>query len=264
MDVTQALKNAENSLRDFIALILSDVLGESWENTCGVSNERLEKWRERKNIEARKRASGPVDERLIYYADFYDLKTILKKQWHHFSDAFGDLKTFEVWLNELEMLRNPDAHRRELLPHQISLAIGISGEIRSKIASYRSSLETSAAYYPQIEFSADNLGNSWKPGQGTWVATKNILRPGDILEHVVTASDPLEESILYQFTYSQGSPRTSDQWGNKSSSSYEITLSDVGRMFFVNIEIKSSRDFHAYTAYDFNIYFTYEVLPPKM
>ena len=69
-----------------------------------------------------------MEERLIYYADFYDLKTILKKNWDtSFADALGDWKTFDVWLTELEKLRDPDAHRRELLPHQKSLIIGISG-----------------------------------------------------------------------------------------------------------------------------------------
>ena len=32
----------------------------------------------------------------------------------------------EVWLNELEALRDADAHRRELLPHQKHLALGRS------------------------------------------------------------------------------------------------------------------------------------------
>ena len=40
----------------------------------------------------------------------------------------GEWKTMEVWLDELEKLRNPDAHRRELLPHQKQLAAGIAGE----------------------------------------------------------------------------------------------------------------------------------------
>ena len=61
----------------------------------------------------------------MYYADFYDLRTILKKWAGEFSNALGDWKTIEVWLTELEKLRDPDAHRRELLlnyqiPHLLS------------------------------------------------------------------------------------------------------------------------------------------------
>lgn len=263
MDVTQELKNAENALRDFIALILNRSLGTDWEDKCGVSSERLEKWKERKEIERKRQRSGVVDERLIYYADFYDLKTIFKKNWQQCSEAFGEFKAFEVWLSELEKLRDPDAHRRELLPHQKHLILGVSGGIRSKIARYRSSLETSESYYPRIEFAADNLGNSWKPGQNTWISTNLALRPGDIVEHLVTASDPLEGKIFYQCTYSQGSPGHSDEWAELNYFSYMITTSDVGKRFLVNLQVKSDREYHAHGSWDSDVMFSYEVLPPK-
>ena len=263
MDVTQALKNAENSLRDFIAYVLHKQFGNSWEENCGVSPERLEKWKVRKEIERQRQSSGLVDERLIYYSDFYDLKTILKKQWHHFSNAFGDLKTFEVWLTELEKMRDPDAHRRELLPHQKNLILGVSGEIRSKIVRYRSSLETSESYYSKIEFCADNLGNSWKLGQNDWVSTRLKLRPGDFLEHIVTATDPLQDTLFYQFTYNQGEPSHSEVWEIKNTSCYEIAKSDVGKLFFVYIKVKSNREYLARGKFDDGLMFTYEVLPPK-
>jgi hypothetical protein len=41
MDITQSLKNAENSLRDFIASVLSLSNGADWIDECGVSPERL-------------------------------------------------------------------------------------------------------------------------------------------------------------------------------------------------------------------------------
>ena len=263
MNVTQALKNAENSLRDFISYVLVDAIGDDWEQKCGVSLERLEKWKERKEIEEKRQKSGAIDERILYYADFYDLKTILKKQWHHFANALGEYKTFEVWLSELERFRDPDAHRRELLPHQKNLIVGISGEIRTKIAKYRSSLETSDAYYPRIEFASDNLGNSWKPGQDEWLMTRLVLRPGDIIEHTVTATDPLEESLLYQCTYNQGHPGHSDVWSEENEFTYQITNDDVGHSFYVDINVKTNRKYHARGSYDCMVSFNYEVLPPK-
>jgi hypothetical protein len=159
MDITQILKDTENSLRDFIGYILSKSFGADWEQKCGVSDDRLNKWRERKESEEKRQKAGACDERLIYYADFYDLKTILQKHWRLFSEALGEFKTVEVWLTVLEKLRDPDAHRRELLPHQKDLILGISGELRTRIARYRSSQETAEAYYPRIEFAADNLGS---------------------------------------------------------------------------------------------------------
>jgi hypothetical protein len=178
VDITQALRDAENTLRDFIALILSRKFGTDWEAQCGVSEDRLEKWKERKITEAKRQDAGAVDARPIYYADFYDLQKILRKHWDPlFEPAFGKLRTMEVWLAELEKLRDPDAHRRPLLPHQRDLASGISGEIRTKIARYRSAQETSDAYYPRIESAADNLGNGWKVGNDRTIYTHQSLRP---------------------------------------------------------------------------------------
>jgi hypothetical protein len=263
MDVTQALKDTENSLRDFIAFILSSSFGSDWEQKCGVTEDRLNKWKERKESENKRQKSGARDERLIYYADFYDLKTILKKHWNLFSIAFGDFKTFEVWLSELEKLRDPDAHRRELLPHQKNLILGVSGELRTKIARYRSSQETSDSYYPRIEFVADNLGNSWKVGDSIWVQTGMKLRPGDIIEYIVTASDPLEEPLQCQCTFKQGALGHSENWTSENSFTFEVTEEHVGKLFMVGIFIRSSRKFHAHQTYDDNVKFDYEVLPPK-
>jgi len=42
-DITQALKDTENALRDFIAVILEKTLGKDWIDSCGVSSDRVEK-----------------------------------------------------------------------------------------------------------------------------------------------------------------------------------------------------------------------------
>jgi hypothetical protein len=144
IDITQALKDTENALRDFISSVLQKKFGGNWVEQCGVSPERIKRWQERKVEEEKRQKFGVIEERLIYYADFYDLKTILKKHWvGEFSEGLGDWKTMEVWLDELGRLRDPEAHRRELLPHQKHLAVGIAGEIRTRIVRYRSKQETS-------------------------------------------------------------------------------------------------------------------------
>jgi hypothetical protein len=263
MDVTQALKDTENSLRDFIAFILNSSLGSEWEYKCGISEDRLNKWKERKESEKKRQESGARDERLIYYADFYDLKTILKKHWNLFSSALGDLKTFEVLLSELEKLRDPDAHGRELLPHQKNLILGVSGELRTKIAQYRSSQETADSYYPRIEFAADNLGNSWKPGEDNWVKTKTRLRPGDVLEYVVTASDPLGEPLQFKCEFGRSNFGVGDKWTKENSFTFEVTDEHVGKLFAVIISVRSNRKFHACQSYDDYVQFIYEVLPPR-
>ncbi len=184
MDVTQALADAENTLRDFIGLTLNKQLGADWINKCGVTPERIIIWKGRKDTESKRQQSGVVEERLLYYADFYDISTILKKNWSgDLSEALGEWKTMEIFLKELEKLRDPDAHRRQLMPHQKSLAIGISGEIRSRIVRFRSKRETSEDCFSRLESVRDNLGNIWTYGDNNFgLNTQMLLRPRDSVD----------------------------------------------------------------------------------
>jgi len=145
----------------------------------------------------------------------------------------------DVLLSILEGFRNPDAHRRELLLHQKFLIFGICGEIRSSIIRYRSKMETSEDYYPRIESVQDSIGNTWThegPGTGKALFTNNKLRPGDIINFIVTARDPLGESV-------------------------EIA---VMKPFDILIQIRSLRKYHGESSgIDDSIGFFYEVSPPK-
>ena len=198
LDTTQALKDVENALRDFIAYRLEKAFGEDWVKQCGVTPERVEKWYVRKKAEEQRQKTGTIEERLLYYADFYDLKTILKKHWaQYFSMVFDEWKTTEVWLSELEKLRDPEAHRRELLPHQHHLVLGISGEIRTCITRFKSSQETGESYFPRIESVRDSIGTIWTYGMPSPHSTGKNIYPGDIIDFVITASDPLNEPLFY-------------------------------------------------------------------
>ncbi|WP_444922926.1 hypothetical protein ACJJH9_12135 [Microbulbifer sp. DLAB2-AF] len=76
MDISDSLKRAENSLRDLINFILLKQSGNNWHDSCGVSEKRIIQWKDRKEIDEKK--FGYSDPRIIYYADFYDLKKFLK------------------------------------------------------------------------------------------------------------------------------------------------------------------------------------------
>lgn len=186
LDVTQALKDAENALRDFIAYTLSRIHGPNWPDKCGLDPDRIAEWRKRKATEEK---GGASDERLIYYANFPELAPILRENWEHFSEGLGaDLTRIELFLSELKKLRNPDAHRRELLPHQKALACGISGEIRSLIVRYRSKRETADDCFPRIESARDNLGTVFV-ADGLHLLPTSTVHVGDVVDFVVTASD---------------------------------------------------------------------------
>lgn len=261
IDVTQALKDTENSLRDFIASVLFKKFGTNWIEQCGVTPERIKRWEESKSIEEKRQEFGVVEERLIYYAEFYDLKTILNKHWTEFSDALGDKKAMEVWLDELGRFRDPDAHRRELLPHQKHLAVGIAGEIRTRLVRYRSKQETSEDYFPRIESARDNYGSIIITNEYKALFTKIALRPNDIIEFVITASDPLDDIIEYGIGII-GMGFNID-WQKENMFSVRLLESHIGRDFYVNLYIKSSREFHASQDYDDLVQFFYDVLPLK-
>lgn len=262
MDISQSLKDAENTLRDFISDILTKKYGNNWIEKCKISKDRIDRWSSRKTEEIKKQKFGSVENRLVYYADFFDIKTILKKNWDLFSDALGEWKVIEVWLNELERFRNPEAHRRELLPHQKQLAAGITGEIRTRIVRYRSKLENIEDYFPKLESVRDNYGNIWSAGEPkNTLYTKIILRPKDILEYVVTATDPLGEALNYGITRN---PHPGMKYQKDNTIRHIVTPNDIGRLFNLNICIKSNRDYHAHgDIADDWLEFSYTVLPPK-
>lgn len=262
MDISQSLKDAENTLRDFISDILNRKYGVNWIQECKISEDKIERWLGRKAEELKKQKFGTVENRLIYYADFYDIKTILKKNWDLFTDALGDWKTIDVWLSELERYRNSEAHRRELLPHQKQLAAGITGEIRTRIVRYRSKLETVEDYFPRIESVRDNYGNIWAVGQPkNTIYTKLILRPGDVLEYVITATDPLGEELNYGITRN---PHPNMECQKDNTIKHVVSSNDIGRLFNLNVFIKSNRDYHALgDLADDWVDFSYTVLPAK-
>jgi hypothetical protein len=265
MDPSEALKAAENSLRDLFNFMLPSKLGENWLEKCGVTLNRIQQWQGRQQEDGRK--FGFYDPRVIYYADFYDLKTILKKNWEKgLSDVFGNLREMEVLLDILADLRNPDAHRRELLPYQKHLALGIAGKIRTKITGYLSNMETRDSYYSKIESVQDSLGNTWSIGDRNPFPTNCILRPGDNLQFQVTGSDPKGDAVEFGLL-----PLTMPfrvMWSSTGSFDLTIDQSHIKEVLWIFIAIKSPRNFHpkdevGLGAVDDIVKFGFEVLPPR-
>lgn len=141
------------------------------------------------------------------------------------------------------------------------MSVGIAGEIRTRLVRYRSKQETSEDYYPRIESARDSFGNIYTiESASNLVSTETKLRPGDTIEFVVTASDPLGENIEYQIK-KYGS--IFNKWQKSNLLSIRITEKDVQKSFMVDISIRSRRKFHARGDDDDWVKFFYEVLPPK-
>lgn len=264
-EVQQNLKDTENALRDFIATALKDFFGDDWISKCGVTLERTKHWRDRKEIEQKKQSAGTTEERLLYYADFYDIQTIIRKNWANiFSKVFfsGDLKKMEVYLSIMENFRDIDAHRRELLSYQKYLILGIVGEIRSSIIKYRSKKETSEDCFPRIESVRDSLGNIWTPESKKLKElynTNKILHPGDEIEFVITASDPEDCPLDFGISIHN----LNIKWQKENIFLIKIEKEHISSQFLIGLYIKSLREYHANIGHDDYSRFTYTVLPNK-
>jgi hypothetical protein len=272
MDVSVALRRAENLIRDTLHNVLSKSIGTDWSSNCGVSADRVAKWKERATEERRKK--GHSDPRLIYYADFYDLRTIIRKSWQNgLAEIFEDLKEVEVLLQILEELRNPEAHRREFLPFEVELAAGILGRLRSRITRYYSQMDTSESHYPRFEFAQDSLGNAYSIGQGKSVTSQGTLRPGDEIQFKLVASDPLGEPLEYIVypnakSFVRAAMEQSPKWNRSGEFCFQIEKEYVGQRFIFMAAVRSSREFHADSQHilgpvDDMLSFSYEILPPR-
>jgi len=91
MDVESELKNLENSLRDFIEYTLRRRYGADWVSALKVSADRASHWRTRQETEQKRLTTEALETRILYYADFYDLQSIISKHWDDgFAEAFED------------------------------------------------------------------------------------------------------------------------------------------------------------------------------
>jgi len=260
INISSALTATENVLRDLIALKLEQKFGAQWQDHLGVTNERLEKWRDRIKEEAARLSTGNLETRLLYFADFTDIKTVILKNWDLFADVFGEKRQFDVLISMLENFRNPEAHRRGLLPFQEQLAAGICGEIRTRVARYRSRLETSDDCFPRIESAFDNHGQVFpKPQSGN---STPVLRVGDRIEISVLASDPEGRPLNYKFNR-KDQAWMSSPWQTGNTFSLELEEKQIGKGFYVAASIQSDRTYHADGDKDDGVIFGYIVLPNR-
>jgi len=254
MDITRQIHDAENSLREFLNQILSSEIGEEWYKKSPKIRAMAKRWEERRmpDNQGHNRIKGA--EKLIQYASIADLRTIIKKYWGpDLKDVFDSPETLDVYLKIIDDFRNPDSRRRELFVHQKHLLLGISGDIRTRIITWRSRKEA-GGIYARIECVRDNLGNNWNPGDPRKVKTANILNPNDQLEFIITASDPEESEMHFKCHH------TKWQASNIVMVSVDRTMVEQHSLF--HIMIKSSRKNHAYPmGFDDRVTFEYEVVP---
>jgi hypothetical protein len=252
------LLKIENTLRNFICHQLKKEYSDNWEKNYGVSNERIVNWTNRLNTESKKfKLNGTVENRLIYYSDFYDLLTIISKNWQKcFHPVFDNKKETEIFLKKLDDYRNVEAHRRELLSHQKLLLQGIVGELTNKIIRYKSKMEHDLDIFPRLERITDNFGNIWSDGERKSVETNVILHPGDILEFSIDATDPENMELEYCIQGIIG-------WEKEKNIKLKIEEKHIALRRVFAILMKSKREYHSHNERDGEIHFVYKILPNK-
>jgi len=185
----------ENTLRT----IISEIIGSADSSSFNVSKDRIDKWKEKREIETKKYKGINIETRLIYYSDFYDLKNIISKNWEKFKVFFDEKKKFEVYFDQMETFRNTLSHGRTLLFYQEKLIEGILGELKTLLINYHNKNMNPTDYFVRILKVSDNLGNTWDDQSiGIGMITNSVIRVGDSLEINVEAFDPKGREIDFE------------------------------------------------------------------
>lgn len=187
----------ENILRTLIILVLNTEYDSDYSDHFGVTSGRLEKWAEKRDEYNRKMKGISVEQRIIYFADFYDLKNIVTSNWILFKKIFSDKKRFELFFDEIEKYRNELAHGRELLEYQRNLISGLVGELKTRLIQYRNKNIAIDDFYVKILKINDNIGNIYDSTTNNVVMMNKLIKPGDVLEFKVDAYDPKGRDIYY-------------------------------------------------------------------
>jgi len=184
----------ENSLRRLIIKLI----GEKDDAPFKISEDRINKWKEKREIELKKNKGILIENRILYYSDFYDLNTIISKNWELFAPILLNKKRFEIFFNEIELFRNSVAHGRTLTLSQDNLLSGITSDLKNLITVYHNKNEMKDDFFIQIIRVSDNLGNIWDGELGG--RPQPTLRVGDDYELTIDANDPKNRKISYELS----------------------------------------------------------------
>lgn len=255
MEIAREIKDTENALKEFVASILARNIGENWMDSCGLSREIIDEWRRKKAINEEQIRPMHGAEQPIFYADLADIIFLIHHNWEsEFHSVFGDKVIIEAYIKTLGQFSHPEQGRRELFVFQKHLMLGITGDIRTRITTYRSLTEVGKEGFPRIESIKDSFGNLWTVGKPMRIKTNTNLHVGEVVEYIITAVDPVQLPLQYKiFGF---------KWETGNILHLKIEEKHVGRNAKVNIAIRSKRKFHAYPlGYDDRVVFEYQILP---
>lgn len=268
MDVNpyEAVRLVELDLRQLVRA----VLGDSWLDVAakaGVVD--VAKLEAKVADERGRRPAAVVSTDLLDYTEFTQLQVlILETQWNAFAPALGKQKHIETYLAKVAGFRNPTMHARALLPFEEHLVLGISGELRNRIAIYRNTQEQSSMYYPVVDSITDNFGNTHDGVTNAITQTGVRLEIGDTVMFTCRATDPDGRELLWKLTNNAGHVhcQPDEATGDEVILSYTFTRDDVSERVPMLISMRSSGEFHRLPGLhgvDATAMFHYAVNPPS-
>lgn len=223
----------ENTLRRLIINILG---GEDKDVVkYKVTDNRVSQWIEKRNIEQKKNNGILFENRILFYSDFYDLETIIDKNWESFFPVLNEKKRWSVFFKEVEKYRNTIAHGRQLVKSQEELLSGIVTDLKNTITIFHNKNNMKEDFFIEIIRITDNLGNSWSKSIFERSETP-ILRVGDEYEINIEANDPKDREIEYSLS-ALGSDFLIVQKASKFC--FVVTPNLIGRMVSLLVHVRT-------------------------
>ena len=255
MDINEndSIKNLEESLRTIISFAMEVKYGVNWIEKLKINKEKIEDWKLKREEERRRLRNNVSENRLLYYSDFYDLKTIILKHWDDcFCDVFKDKKEFEVLVDIVGAFRTNIAHHRLLHNHQKLLLKGIEERLLFQITEFRADRDNEDSYYPKITsvlingYDITNISESLKLGEKKY-------HVGDKMKVAIKTISPPDIKIKYAIFIDGDTTLNNKIYSDSNETEFILEKKHIP---FIHIKaiIKSTEDYHRYNTYNGNSY----------
>lgn len=264
IDVNQELKKIENALRDIISFSMNIKYGPNWIDQLMINKTKIADWKNKMNEEIKKYRGTKIENRLIYYSEFYDLCNIIGKHWDDiFKDIFIEKKQIEVLLDIISANRISIAHNRELREYQKSFLIGASGMIRHMITEYKADRDNEESYYPKFESIFINDIDILRVEERIEIYDKKY-HVGDEIEVVVNVNCPPDVDVKYVISIGDESFHvfSDKEFSKNNRAKYVLKKKDISSVNIV-VVVKSNQEYHKYKSFDLKEECSISVLPNK-
>lgn len=246
---SESIRTLEESLRTVISFALEIKYGNNWLDKLKIDKKKIEDWKSKREEERKRFRNNILENRLLYYSDFYDLKTIILKHWDDcFSEVFKEKKEFEVLFDIVGGFRTNIAHHRLLYNHQKVLLKGIEERILFQIADYRADRDNEDSYFPKITNVLINGYDITDISQSLKLHEKKY-HVGDKIRVAIKAIYPPDVKIKYAI-FIDGDGVLSDKfYSDKNEVEFILKRKHIPSIKIKAI-IKSTEDYHRLNEYD--------------